>query len=358
MNMMIENSDIYTEVLMDIIHVLNDIVHVEEKSFEHNIRIRNILDDLDNFNLSLQLNGIDMIKYTMLLSMKNINVELIESPLLFANMEFSVEEDKQEYLSLIKQYGHLRGILIEEHEFDERIIEYIEPSSRLVNVRVSLSIKDFIYFILTCAKYDELMDILVLISDYDEIMESLVSVSILLNDIIIVDDLFIRTMLDPDNRSELMNHEDTEVYIISNEEYINHCLENGKADVKLSTIGTCSLVAYRELVKELPKQQMKLENFQDIVRENGINIILPKDYCSLDEYLLISIHDYTQAWYNLMKKLDPDECASEMMLCSLGCFVNVFKMNTMIENYFRLQYETGLSEVFDILSIIEHKILN
>lgn len=360
MNMVVENCDIYSEVLGDIIQVLLEIVHEEDKTYEHNIRIRNILDDLDNFNITMQLNEIDMIKYTMLLSMKNIEVERIDmgGPIKFYNINFTVEDDKEDYIKLIDWYKRLRELLIEKYNFDDDLLQYIEPNSRLVDIRVSMSIKDFVYFIISCAKYNELMDIMVMISNYDDIFDYLVSISTLLNNLIVVDDLFIRTMLDPDNRRELMQYEDTEVYIISNEDYINHCLEYNKAGVKLSTIGTCTMVAYRELVSLLPKQQIKIENLQDVILEDSVNTLLPKEFCEVDEYIVTNIHNFAQAWYNLSKRLNPTEYSNEIMLCSLGCFSNVFKMNTMIENYYKLQYESENSEVKDIMNIVQQKITN
>lgn len=357
MNMVIENCDIFEEMLYDIIQMMREILN-NDRTYKENNRIKNILDDLDNFNFTFQLNGINMIKYTMLVSMKDVNVELINETNDYEEIQFSVKEDRDRYLMLLKQFNAWGEILTDKYELPEGLLSYIQPNSRLVNVRVSCSIKEFMYFINSCLKYDELIDIALLISDQDELLENIVSVATLLNDLIIADDLFIRIMLDEDNRNNLLTNGTTFVNVISNEEYIKHCINNYKADVKVSIIGSCSLVAYRKIITNIPKQQIKVENFLDIIKEDCVSITLPKEFCELPDEILNGLSVYIQEWFELSQKLDHNEFANEKMLCYLGCYLNVFKMNTMIENYFRLANEPGLTEVYEIMKIVEQKLTN
>jgi len=355
MNMVIENCDIFEEMLYDIIQMIRELLN-NERTYKENNRIKNILDDLDNFNFTFQLNGINMIRYTMLISMKDINVELVEMTNDYEEIPFSNKEDMDRYLVLLKQFNAWGEILTDRYELPEGLLSYIQPNSRLVNVRISCSIKELMYFINSCLKYDELLDIAVLMSEYDELLENMVSVANLLNDIIIADDIFIRIMLDEDNRSNLLTNGTTFVNIISNEEYIKHCINNYKADVKASIIGSCSLVAYRKIVNSIPKQHIKVENFLDIIKEEFVSITLPKEYCELPDEILNTLSVYIQDWFELSQKLSCSDFANEKMLCYLGCYLNVFKMNTMIENYFRLANEPGLTEVYEIMKIVEQKI--
>ena len=95
----------------------------------------------------------------MLLSMKDINIELINETDEFEKLPFSSEEDENVYNMLIKQFKAWREILIDKYEMPEELLAYIQPNSRLVNLRLSCSIKELMYFINSCAKYNELIDI-------------------------------------------------------------------------------------------------------------------------------------------------------------------------------------------------------
>ena len=357
MNLVIENCDIFEEMLYDIIQVIRELLN-NERTYKENNRIKNILDDLDNFNFTFQLNGVNIIRYTMLLSMKDVNVELINVTNDYDEIPFSNKEDMEKYLVLLKQFNAWNEILTEKYELPEGLLSYIQPNSRLVNIRISCSIKELMYFINSCLKYNELIDIAVLISEQDELLEGIVSVANLLNDIIVADDLFIRIMLDEDNRNNLLTNGTTFVNVISNEDYIKHCINNYKADVKVSIIGSCSLVAYRKIINSIPKHHIKVENFLDTIKEEFVSITLPKEYCELPDEILNALSVYIQEWFELSQKLNVNEFANEKMLCYLGCYLNVFKMNTMIENYFKLVNDPGLTEVYEIMRIVEQKLTN
>ena len=342
--------------MIDVIDIVKDLILKDDRSRDDIKRIKNIIDDLDSFNMTIILQDIDMIKYSMLLSMKNINVERIDEidNIQFKELDLGDKELNYIYSRLIQQYHAFNSVL----GLDSTLMEYLQPNSRLVSVRISMSIKDFIYFTLTCSKYDELIDVNVLLSNFDDLLEKLVTVGTSLYDIMIVDDLFIRMTLDEENRRMILDSGSININIISNEEYINHCIDSYKADVKLSTIGSCSLVAYRELVCSLPKQQIKIENFFDLINQDYISITFPKEFSELDPNLLNALDGYIYEWYTMVDKLSKFEGLElESMLCCLGCFSNIFKMNTSIENYFTILHESELSEIFDLLSVLEDKLI-
>lgn len=356
MKLIAENIDIYPDTLLDIVCLLNDLLHKEDRSFEDNKRIRNILDDLDSFNMTLIIQDIDMINYSLLLSIDNLNVELEDQDeLKFKNIDFGNDDLNNEYNRLIKQYKSFDEIL----NMPDTFMQYLQPNSRLVNVRISLSVKDFIYFILTCSKYDELLDLIVLISDFDTLLENLVTLSMAMCDMMNVEDLFIRMSLDEDNRKILLDEGSVNITMISNDEYISYCVENNKVDVKLSSIGTCSLVAYRDIVSQIPKHQIKIENFFDLINQEYISLILPKEYAEINADVANAIDGYIYDWYLLIDRLKKyRDSEMETMLCCLGCFSNIFKMNTSIENYFKMLYGSDLSEVSDIISVLVKKLIN
>ena len=91
MKLMAENIDIFPETLIDVIDVTQEIIYKEDRNHDDNKRIRNIIDDLDSFNMSLVIQDIDMIKYSMLLSIDCITVELLEKNIEFKQMDFNDE---------------------------------------------------------------------------------------------------------------------------------------------------------------------------------------------------------------------------------------------------------------------------
>ena len=357
MRLIVENSDFFEAGLSDVADVLLDITHKEEKTFDDIRRIRNILDDLESFNLTFILEDVDMIIYTNLLSMRHVSVGLIEGDIAFKTIELPTENQMQEYERLITEYVEIQQELKTKYNMSRKEIEYLEPNSKLVNVRVSASITDLFYFILLCAKYDENMDIIVALSNFDELTEKLVTIAMSINDIITTDDLFIRLKLDDENRDILLNSVEENIRIISNEEYIDYCMKNNLCEVKLSTIGSCSMVAYRELVENTPKQSIKLENMYDFISQEQFKIVLPKKYMEIEEKLANKIDQYIYNWYLLVHNLKSvNDLEYVQMLCCLGCFNSIFKMNAPIYSYFEIETEE-VTEVEELMKIVQQKLL-
>ena len=63
MKLLIENCDFFEDSLKEVIQLLNEMLHKEDRNHEDDKRIRNILDDLDSFNLTFLLEDVDMIIY-------------------------------------------------------------------------------------------------------------------------------------------------------------------------------------------------------------------------------------------------------------------------------------------------------
>lgn len=359
MNLIIENCDFFEDSLFDVMKVLNELVNKDERNYEDDKRIRNILDDLDNFNISFIMEDIDMLEYTMLLSMKNVSVAQIYilGETSFKELNFPDENVEQEYIRLITQCMEIRRLLKTKYDMNDKEVEYLEPISKLVTVRVSVSIKGLFYFLATCAKYNELIDINVAFSNYDELYESIVTVAMSLSDLIIVDDLFMRMRLDEHNRNSILESNGTSIFLISNEEYIDYCMQMNNNSVKLSTIGACSLIAYREIVENIPKQEIKIENFYDFIDQENFGVTLPEIYNDVDEMDANVIDGYIYSWYLLVNKLKEFEGHEEdQFLCCLNCFMHIFKMNTAIYNYFEMDMGE-VTEVGEIMNLVQNEIL-
>ena len=359
MNLIIENCDFFEDALVEVMHVLNGLITKEDRNYEDDKRIRNLLDELDNFNLTFILEDVDMMSYTMLLSMKNISVAKIEilGETAFKELEFPNDELEQKYISLITQCVDIRRMLKLKYNMVDKEIEYLEPNSILTSARLSMSIKGLFYFIASCSKYNELIDINILFSDYDALMESIVTVAMSISDLMVVDDIFMRTRLDEYNRKMVLESTDAPIFMISDEEYIRYCMEMNNNSVMLSIIGPCSLVAYREILENIPKQDIKIENFNDFIDQENFGISLPSVYKSVERDDANVLDGYIYDWYLLVYKLKEFEGYDmEKVLCCLNCFVNVFKMNTPIYNYFEID-TCGVTEVEEIMQKVQTEIL-
>ncbi len=359
MNLIIENCDFFEDALIEVMQVLNELITKEDRNYDDTKRIRNLLDDLDNFNITFILEDVDTMVYTMLLSMKNISVGKIEilDEIAFKELTFPNEELEQKYISLITQCVDIRRMLKLKYNMVDKEIEYLEPNSKLVSVRISLSIRGMFYFIATCAKYNELIDINLLFSDYDNLMEYIVTIALSLSDLIVVDDIFMRMRLDEYNRKAVLESTDAPIFMISDEEYIRYCMQVNNNSVKLSIIGSCSLVAYREILENIPKQDIKIENFNDFIDQENFGISLPAVYKSVERDDANVLDGYIYDWYLLVYKLKEFEGYDmEKVLCCLNCFVNVFKMNTPIYNYFEID-TCGVTEVEEIMQKVQTEIL-
>lgn len=346
MNLFIDNCDFFENSLYDILNVMSELIDKEDRDHNDVKRIRNIIDDLDSFNISFMLEDVNNIIYTMLLGMNHIYVETMETNVCFKGIEFPAMEMKNEYERLITHYMHLREVLMNDYNISEKEIEYLEPNSRLYNIRVSLSIKDLLVFILTCSQYDETIDVVVTFSDYDELMEIIVTVALSLFDIIKSEDLFIRLPLDKENRESVL-YTNGMTKLLSNEDYLRYCIDNSLL-TKVSVIGGCSLVAYKELINKLPRHEIKIENFRDLIQQDNFDILLPVDFGVLNEDLIVEIEGYIYSWYNLVNAFkDAGDYSNEAIMCCLGCFVNIFKLNTGLNSLQNL--DLSLSENENLL---------
>jgi hypothetical protein len=134
-----ENIDIYPETLIDVVDITQELICKEDRNYDDNKRIRNIIDDLDSFNMSLVIQDIDMIKYSLLLSINHITVELLDKDITFKQMNFNDEYMDNEYNRLIEQYNAVASLIDMGGRFRLIIqdVECVKPIMKMPNLPVA-----------------------------------------------------------------------------------------------------------------------------------------------------------------------------------------------------------------------------
>jgi hypothetical protein len=74
---------------------------------------------------------------------KNFKIITKERKLEFEEPCFENEYLKTEYNILIDKYKEIRRILKDKYNVDKKTLEYLEPMSRLLDIRMSMTIKEF-----------------------------------------------------------------------------------------------------------------------------------------------------------------------------------------------------------------------
>lgn len=344
----VEHCDLHDNEIENIALTLLNLSEQEQKTFIDNKRIRDILDDLLSYNITFRLENINMLQYTLLLSIRELDIEFVKS-IGFEAIEFDDDGLNAEYDKLVCRACDICKLLETVYSFDQNTLDYILPNSKLVSIRLSVSMKEFIELIHTCSKYDELMNIVLAISNNIS-LEKIVTVSNSLYDFIHTDDLFMRVNIPEDIREDLTTH-GSNLMIITNIDYIRNQINKGDVDVKMSTLAHCSLVAFRDLSRRSYNFNMRLENFK-YNRINQNEIILPEEYSKIDEDDLNLIDKYIYDWIVFINKIN-DRCEyyfNELSLCGLGCFGHVVRMNGKIRHYFNLEYFNVIPEVNEMIN--------
>lgn len=347
MNMKLINLDIPVENL----NIMTRYINEQETNSKY---VNDVLSNLDMYNITVRFTDITMIQYTLLLTIKDVNPRLIkQKDIKFGKLINEDDKINNEYNRLISKYIDLRKKL---DLFSDTILEALEPGSRLVDVEICLSIKDLIRFINVCSKYDELIDLIVVLTN-NEITEKIVSLSFKINNTNNYD-LYMRNEISKDIREELIV-ENNKLFILSDIEYVNKSIEEGNAHSKISILTYGNYLEIRDLTNKLLNVNLKLENPKLVDKGNySIDIILPEEFYMIsDEDLINELDGYIYDWISLIKNIQKEEYYyNDILSCHLGCFANIFTMNNTINDYFRLQY-TGIGhEVVGLLTNLKQNI--
>lgn len=347
MNIQLINLDIPVENL----NIITKYINEQETDSKY---INDMLSSLDMYNITVRFNDITMMQYTLLLTIKDINPRLIKQrDIKFGKLINEDNKINDEYNRLISKYIDLRKKL---DLFSDTILEALEPGSRLVDVEICLSIKDLIRFINVCSKYDELIDLIVVLTN-NEITEKIVSLSFKINNSNNYD-LYMRNEIAKDIREDL-TFESNKLIILSDIGYVNKSIEEGNAYSKISILTYGNYLEIRDLTNKLLNVNLKLENPKLVDKVNySIDIILPEEFYMIsDEDLINELDGYIYDWVSLIKNIQKEEYYyNDILSCHLGCFANIFTMNNTISDYFKLQY-TGIGhEVIELLNNLKQNI--
>ena len=349
MNMELLNIDLDYNKLIEVIKFINNSENITYKE------INDILCNLDMYNISVRFNNITMMQYTLLLTMKGIKPILLkQKEVKFDELNIEDKEIQNEYKRLLNEYIELRKEL---DIFSDTTIECLEPGSRLVDVELNMSVKEFIEFINTCSKYDELLDLTLAIST-NEITQNFIMILYRLD--LNSYDVYMRSQIIKEVREDLTSlRGNIRSFIISNNDYISEELEKGNSDVKISLLSYSNYLEIRDLTNKSVDVNIRLENPKLIEKEKyPIDIIVPDELGLItDENLTNRIDKYIYDWIVLISKIrDKDEYYyNDILSCYLGCFATIFTMNNSVKDYFNLQYTDIGSQVVEMLySLIQN----
>lgn len=346
-NLELINIDINKDVLNNRIYDINIIKDLLKDEKDQNKIIRDILDNMGMYNITIRLYDINMLQYTLITTIKNNNVRVMNpNEITFDTVDLYDETLEKEYYRLISQYMELRNEL---SFLSNKMLENLEPNTRLVNIELCMSIKEFIEFLILCSKYDELMDIVLAVSN-NEVLEGLVTILWSLK--LSTEDLYMRMKIDNEIRNELSTN--TKLVILSNSDFIKKNINEGNPNVKLTLLSYGNFLTIRDVSSKTSNIDIKLENPKFINREeNPIDVILPNEFgLLLNEDQFNKVDKYIYDWVVFINKLEADEkhyYYNDILACYLGCFGNVFRMNNTIEDYFKLSYTDIGSEVIELL---------
>lgn len=344
----LESIDLNKKEIKEIISLVENYTY---KGFDMGEEeVRDIGDYLDGFNISFKIFGLNILQYTMISTLRNVVKGVLDSKTIsFANVNLGSEELNKEYTRLIKECIKIRNILKDKYSFDENTISYIEPMTRTIDMRFSMSIKEFLRFVNTCSKYDELIDIVIPIYQEDR-LEGILDIR---TDVAGQKDLFLRNKVEASIREELIMN-DSKVSIVS------RTRDNIRLLNKMSVLCMGSYVAFRNITTNTKNFNIKLENPKHVDNDISINIniIIPEEYSTLEEDDMNLIDKYIYGWICLINRihLDRDYYEGKVILCHLGCFGVVFRMNNScgIYNKLRHNYRIG-KEAVDLMNNINKK---
>lgn len=343
-NMEIINMDLDEKRLIDIANYIVDKETIRPKE------INDLISSLDIYNITVRFNNVNMMQYTLLLTMKGINVNLIkQKEIKFNKLNIEDEGIATEYNRLLDKYLDLRERL---DMFSDTTLEALEPGSRLVDVELNMSLRDFIVFIKTCSKYDELIELVLAISG-NEILQSLIVVIYKLE--LNSQDIYMRFKVDDNIRNDLVSiTNDKNIFVLSNTDNVTNNLVKGNLRERVSIIGYANYLQIRDLLNKGIDLNIKLENPKLIEKEDhALDVITPDELelLSGNEELSNEVDKYIYDWICLIDKIKhTDEYYyNDIVSCHLGCFANVYTINNNINDYLNLRSTDIGNNIVEIL---------
>lgn len=343
-NMEIINMDLDEKRLIDIANYIVDKETIRPKE------INDLISSLDIYNITVRFNNVNMMQYTLLLTMKGINANIIkQKEIKFNKLNIEDEEIVNEYNRLLDKYLDLRERL---DMFSDVTLEALEPGSRLVDVELNMSLRDFIVFIKTCSKYDELIELVLAISG-NKITQSLIMAIYKLE--LNSQDIYMRLKVDDNIRNDLLSiTNDKNIFVLSNIDNVTNNLVKGNLRERVAVIGYANYLQIRDLLNKGIDLNIKLENPKLIEKEEHALDVITTDELELlsgNEELANEVDKYIYDWICLIDKIKhTDEYYyNDIVSCHLGCFANVYAINNNINDYLNLRSTDIGNNIVEIL---------
>lgn len=299
--------------------------------------VKKILQKLDYFYLTFTLDNIDSLQDLLLSSIRHIHYKSHDSNVLsFAKLQ-SVEEDMEIgllYETLKMNSVSLANKLLEEwdgvEESIETDIDYILPLAVNKNCVCSMSITEFLRFVQTCFKYDELADIVdALLKTENETIDDLIYIS---NDLIKGDELFLLEPIDEIVKGDISDTGKLSTVVETNMDDIMDDFDLPK-QIDLHTVSSVSIVTFKHLLNSEIRNKVMMENIYKTLEDSNdidINIALPQPLI-LSEYCTTDINDIVDLSIGLMNLINERTGnIRDMLLVQLGSFMKYFRYSNNV----------------------------
>lgn len=350
----VKNIDLAPNDLFDFYKMVESIMMRDIDPSSKDLKtMRDIIDILSVYNIFLEIYDLNMMEFQVLNSIKELKFNIIRTKVEYGNLNTENEELRNEYHRLTEQCKSIIHRL--DHDVSPMSLEFIEPNSKLLDVSISLSIKELMEILCLCLKYDEMLHFIVGVSN-NELMEVLISFTNLIKDLGILntEEVYMRYQLDEGKRELLSGGVPM---VLTDEEFVKKLVnEDNYYDLKVSMLVSLSNVAVRNIKKPYRNLNIKMENPKYIkVEECYNNLVLPVDFLSLDDYTFNELDKYVYDWFVLTQKLLEEENMYDINICKLGCCKNIVNINGTVFDYDKLSMSDGPeSELDGVLSILDN----
>lgn len=339
MNIKILRMDLEKHMLDNIVDDIEsnknrvDTVHTAS---QYESLIKKTMQKLDYVFLSFEIDGIDSVQDLLLSSIRHIHYKSINyEQLYFEDLESASEDQEIDilYNTLKLNVAILANNLIDEFkEMDFGImndLEYIMPLSLKKKCVCTMSIAEFVKFIQTCFKYDELSNIVdVLLSLDNEIIEDLVYIS---NDLTKGDELFLLEPIDDVVKGEITDTGKLSSIIETDIDKIPDDFDLPK-QIDLHTVSCSSIVTFKKMLNSDIRNKIMMENiYKTLIDGEDVNVNI-----ALSQLLMISEHfseieqlvELSISLINLINERTHN--IKDMLLVQLGSFMKYYRYSNNV----------------------------
>lgn len=363
MNIKILRMDLEKHMLDNIVDDIEsnknrvDTVHTAS---QYESLIKKTMQKLDYVFLSFEIDGINSVQDLLLSSIRHIHYKSFNyEQLYFEDLESASEDQEIDilYNTLKLNVAILTNNLINEFkEMDFGImndLEYIMPLSLKKKCVCTMSVAEFVKFIQTCFKYDELSNIVdVLLSLDNEIIEDLVYIS---NDLTKGDELFLLEPIDDVVKGEITDTGKLSSIIETDIDKIPDDFDLPK-QIDLHTVSCSSIVTFKKMLNSDIRNKIMMENiYKTLIDDKDVDVNI-----ALSQLLMISEHfseieqlvELSISLINLINERTHN--IKDMILVQLGSFMkyhrysnNVYKDSKFVSEHL---FDTELTELASLMN--------